>query len=206
MPDKEKKRIIYARVSSSKQTEDLERQVEALQKEYPGHETYKDIRSGLNFKRKRFEALLEQIHLGTVQEVVVSYRDRLCRYGFELFESLCRFNGTKIVVHNSSENTDCQQELSEDLLAICNFFVARNNGRRSSNTKTKKRKVEEDKAEPVEGVESCYEPVDGNLEVGVKQVPRYFQEGEVPGKQGGIQGQGCVRTQPWRDQEENREA
>ncbi len=207
-PDREKKKVIYARVSSSKQSEDLRRQVETLQSSYPEHETYKDIGSGLNFKRKRFEALLEQIHLGNVQEVVVSYRDRICRYGFELFESVCRFNGTKIVVHNSPEGKDCQQELADDLLAICKFFVARNNGRRSRSrkpgtNKAKKRKVEEDKAEPLEGVEGRPEQVDGNLEVGLQQVPGSRQEEKVPCEQGRFQGQGRVWAQPRGGQEED---
>ena len=147
-----KESFIYARVSSSKQTEDLERQVKTLQEAYPNHKTYKDIGSGLNYKRKNFETLLELVHGGNVEEIVVSYRDRLCRYGFELVESLCKFHDTKIVVHNKPETEGSQQELSEDLLAVCNFFVARNNGRRGGRNK-KKHKIQENKIEPDTRVE-----------------------------------------------------
>lgn len=164
--------VIYARVSSSKQSHDLERQVKALQESYPHHTTLRDIGSGLNYKRKNFEALLERVHSGNVEEIVVSYRDRLCRYGFELIEYLCKFHGTKIVVDNKSETEGSQQELSEDLLAICNFFVARNNGRRGGKGKKhKRRKVEEDQAGPVVGVEGTSKEVDGDIEMDVQPMP-----------------------------------
>lgn len=166
--DEKKERYIYARVSSSKQSSDLERQVAKLQESYPDHKTLKDIGSGLNYKRKNFEALLGRVYTGNVQEIVVSYRDRLCRYGFELFESLCNFHGTKIVVENQPETQGTQQELSEDLLAVCNFFVARNNGYRGGKTKKRKRcKSPKDKARPVTGMEAPATEVDGDGEVDV---------------------------------------
>lgn len=165
----QKESCIYARVSSSKQSADLDGQVKGLQEAYPNHKTYKDIGSGLNYKRKNFEALLERVHHGNVEEIVVSYRDRLCRYGFELVEALCKFHDTKIVVHHKSETEGSEQELSQDLLAVCNFFVARNNGRRGG--KHKKRKVQEDQAEPHSGVERQVEQVDGNFEMDVQPVP-----------------------------------
>ncbi|CAN0246919.1 unnamed protein product [Ectocarpus sp. 6 AP-2014] len=172
-PEKSQKEfIIYARVSSSKQSEDLERQVASLQESYPHHTTLKDIGSGLNYKRKNFEALLERVHSGNVEEVVVSYRDRLCRYGFELVESLCKRHGTKIVVHNKSETEGSQQELSEDLLAVCNFFVARNNGRRGGRGRQRKRrKVEEDQVGPDHRVEGAVAEVDGDGKVDVQPLP-----------------------------------
>lgn len=164
--------IIYARVSSSKQSGDLERQITTLQESYPHHTTFKDIGSGLNYRRKNFEALLGRVHSGNVEEIVVSYRDRLCRYGFELVESLCKFHGTKIVVHNKSETEGSQQELSEDLLAVCNFFVARNNGRRGGKGKKhKRRKVEEDQAGSVGGVEGTSAEMDGDIAMDIQPVP-----------------------------------
>jgi predicted site-specific integrase-resolvase len=64
-----KKSYIYARVSSSKQRADLDRQVEDLQKAFPGHLVVKDIASGVNFKRKGLQTILEQVILGVVEEV-----------------------------------------------------------------------------------------------------------------------------------------
>jgi len=169
--NQKKERYIYARVSSSKQSADLKRQVSVLEESYPEHKTLKDIGSGLNYKRKGFETLLGRIHTGNVQEIVVSYRDRLCRYGFELVESLCKFHGTKILVHNKSETEGFQQELSEDLMAVCNFFVARNNGKRGGRAKKHKRcEVAEDQVGSVSGVEETSDEVDGNIEVDVQPV------------------------------------
>ena len=82
----EKTKIIYARVSSNHQKEDLQRQIQDLQTAYPDHELISDIGSGLNYRRKGFQRLLEQVHEGTVGEIVVIHNDRLCRYGVELLE------------------------------------------------------------------------------------------------------------------------
>ena len=82
----EKTKIIYARVSSNHQKEDLQRQIHDLQAAYPDHELISDIGSGLNYHRKGFQRLLERVHEGAVDEVVVAHKDRLCRYGIELLE------------------------------------------------------------------------------------------------------------------------
>jgi putative resolvase len=73
---------------------------------------------------------------------VVAYKDRLCRFGFQLFESLCKRFEVRIVVHNREE-TGSDRELSEDLLAIINFFVARNNGRRAGQNRKRRRQTED---------------------------------------------------------------
>ncbi len=161
-PQKEK--IIYARVSSSKQKEDLDRQIEELRCSYPGYVVYKDIGSGLNYKRQRFAALLGRVYWGLVSEIAVTYRDRLCRYGFELVESFCSFHGTKIVVHNAQEADGSDQtELAEDLLAMCNFFFARSNGRRGGKGRKRLRNASQtNKAKPVSRVEEETSQMDGD--------------------------------------------
>ena len=194
----EKNKVIYARVSSSKQREDLERQVQGLKEKYPNHVVYKDIGSGLNFRRKRFEAVLDGIFTEVIGEVVVSYKDRLCRYGFELFELFCKHHGTKIVVSNSRENADNHGELAEDLLAVCNFFVARNNGRRSHQRK---------KAEAVSiaDVERDPEEVDGDCKMDLQQVSGPLQEGKVSDVQESLQEPDHWSTQSREEQKKDRE-
>lgn len=194
----EKKRVIYARVSSSKQREDLERQVQALKERYPNHVVYKDIGSGLNFRRKRFEAVLDGIFREVIGEVVVSYKDRLCRYGFELFELFCKHHGAKIVVSNNREKPDNHGELAEDLLAVCNFFVARNNGRRSHQRK----KTE---AVSIADVEEDPEEVDGYCEMDLQQVSGPLQKGKMSDVQESLQESNHWGTQPRADQEKDRE-
>ena len=134
----QRKTILYARVSSSHQKKagDLQRQIECLQAHCPKYDrVLQDVASGLNFKRKGLLALLDQVERGHVQKVVVSFRDRLARFGLELIERTFRKHGVTLdVVSRTSANVEDhdQQELSEDLLAVCNFFVAKNNGRRAA--------------------------------------------------------------------------
>jgi putative resolvase len=130
--------VAYARVSSAKQKEagDLERQCEAL-RQYRTDiaKIYRDVGSGLNFKRKGLLALLDEVERGHVEAVVVTYRDRLARFGTELLERTFRKHGTALdlVFRNEEEERGSgQRELADDLLAVCNFFVATNNGRRAA--------------------------------------------------------------------------
>lgn len=149
-----RKTICYARVSSNHQKEDLNRQIEFLQNSYPDTEVIKDIGSGLNYKRKGLETLLEQIYTGKVKEVVVTYKDRLCRFGFEIIEWIFKKYNVKLMVLNKltevPEDISRESELAEDLLSVTTFFVARNNGRRSAiykenRKKEKKKEIEEEK-------------------------------------------------------------
>lgn len=68
----QKAKICYARVSSEHQRDDLERQIANLRQYYPEYEIISDIGSGLNWKRRGFVALLERIHTGGIEEVVVT--------------------------------------------------------------------------------------------------------------------------------------
>ena len=124
-------KFIYARVSSKKQENDLKRQIESLQKLYPEYKVISDTGSGLNFSRKGFCKLLEAIITGTVAEVVVAYKDRLCRFGFELFENLCKHFSTTITIINNNNDKSSTQELAEDLLSIITVFTARFYGQRT---------------------------------------------------------------------------
>jgi putative resolvase len=137
-------KICYARVSSSKQKNDLDRQVNDLQILYPGHSVITDVGSALNFKRPGFLLLLDKISSNMVEEVVVLHKDRLCRFGFELVEWICSKHSTSLIVHNKA-GVDCdQRELADDLLAITNYFVAKNNGRRAAKNRKERKKAELD--------------------------------------------------------------
>ena len=78
--------VCYCRVSSAKQRDDLARQVEFMRQQYPEVEIVKDIGSGLNFKRKGLQALLVRLMRGDQLKIVIACKDRLCRFGFELFQ------------------------------------------------------------------------------------------------------------------------
>lgn len=119
--------ILYARVSSPKHREELERQCEYLQSQYPEGEIVSEIGGGLNYKRKKFLAVLERIFSGNVECLVVAYKDRLARFGFELFEWLCSKHHCQIVVLNKVELSP-SRELVEDIMAILHSFSARLDG------------------------------------------------------------------------------
>lgn len=125
-------KYIYARVSSTKQRDDLKRQIECLKKAYPGYDVISDIGSGINFKRKGLCTLLDKVIDGMVKEVVVMYRDRLARFGIDLLEFFFKKKGVKFVVHSRDEETiDDTQQLAEDLMAITTVFVAAHHGKRA---------------------------------------------------------------------------
>ena len=139
--------ILYARVSSTKQCDagDLERQIGTLKNYYPTYDKLiSDVGSGLNFRRKGLLSLLDAVEAGRVAKVVVTYRDRLARFGIDLLERTCRTHGTTLDVVSRDEDAaeDGAQELGEDLLAVCNYFVAQNNGRRAAAQRRGRRKRE----------------------------------------------------------------
>jgi predicted site-specific integrase-resolvase len=130
-------RIVYARVSSYKQRDDLERQVQKLKKEYPKHEIITDIGGGLNFKRKGLRSILELAMRGAVKEVVVAHRDRLCRFGFELIRWMVEKDGGKLVVLDDTSASP-EKELTDDLLAILHVFSCRMHGLRAYSNQIKR--------------------------------------------------------------------
>ena len=136
-------RVLYARVSSVHQRGDLARQSDALRTAFPAHEALvEDVGSGLNFRRRGFRALLERVRAGSIREVVVAHRDRLCRFGFDFVEDVFRAAGARVVVHNTGDASP-ESELADDLLAVATVFVARQNGLRSGrNRRTRKRRRE----------------------------------------------------------------
>ena len=135
-----KKRVCYCRVSSSKQKEDLKRQVDYMKKEYPYHEIITDIASGLNYNREGLKKLLGYAMDGEIEEVVIAYKDRLSRFGYEMIEWIIKdkSNG-KIKILNNNEEMTPTEEITKDIVAIMNVYTAKINGLR----KYKKKITEE---------------------------------------------------------------
>jgi putative resolvase len=133
-----KEKIAYARVSSPNQKADIERQIADLRAAYPGYTVISDIGSGLNYKRPGLQKILDTAYNGNLQEVVVMYKDRLCRLAFDLIQSFLEKAGAKIVVHHKVEGSQ-ENELAEDLLAIVTVFTARHHGlRKGRNLRTRR--------------------------------------------------------------------
>ncbi|MQL56044.1 IS607 family transposase [Acidianus ambivalens] len=140
---RKRKVILYARVSSNAQKDDLVNQVKYLEenvKEYD--QVITDVGSGLNMKRKGFLKLLRMILNNEVSKVVVAYPDRLVRFGFEIIEEVCKAHNCELVVLNNEDKTP-EQELIEDLVSILVSFSGKLYGMRSQKYEKVKKCVEE---------------------------------------------------------------
>lgn len=126
----EKKRYIYCRVSSKKQTDDLKRQEDFLKSSYPDYTIISDVGSGINWKRPGFKTILVNTMQGNVEEVVVAHRDRLCRFAFELIEWIFNSFKTKLTVLDQKSCKSDQDELTDDIISIIHVFSCRQMGRR----------------------------------------------------------------------------
>ena len=121
--------VCYCRVSSGKQKDDLQRQVDFMQGRYPNAEIVTDVGGGLNFRRKGLVSILERLQRGDKLLIVVAHRDRLARFGFELIEWLAEQNGGGVVVLGNTDYSP-EQELTQDILAILHTFSCRLHGLR----------------------------------------------------------------------------
>lgn len=133
-----RKVIGYCRVSSHKQKDDLVRQEDnvktyMLAKGYQ-FEIVTDIGSGINYNKKGLNYLIDLITNSEVDRIVVLYKDRLLRFGYELIENLCTKYGTKIEIIDSTDKTE-EQELVEDLVQIVTVFSGRLQGKRAHKAK-----------------------------------------------------------------------
>ena len=130
--------IGYCRVSSAKQKDDLERQVQNV-KAYllaqgKPFEIIEDIGSGINYNKKGLLELLQKVIDHKVEKIVVLYKDRLLRFGYELFENIAKSYGTSIEIIDNTEKTK-QEELVEDLVQIITVFSCKLQGKRAKKTK-----------------------------------------------------------------------
>jgi predicted site-specific integrase-resolvase len=115
--------------------DDLERQKYLLQSQFPTHIMVTDIGSGINWKRKGLQTILESAMSRDIEEVVVAHRDRLCRFAFELIQFILENNGVKLIVLDTEDGKSTEQELSEDILSIVHIYSCRSMGRRRYKSK-----------------------------------------------------------------------
>ena len=123
--------VVYARVSSGDQKEDLDRQVGrvvewATQQGYRPDEVVKEIGSGLNGNRRWLRRVIAD---PTVKVIVAEHRERLCRFGFEYLEAALAGRGARIVVKDQDEVED---DLVRDVTEVMTSLCARLYGRRSA--------------------------------------------------------------------------
>ena len=154
--------VLYARVSSKKQDDDLQRQIAYLQNKYPNAEIITDIASGLNFKRKGLLSILERALRGDKLRVVVAHKDRLARFGYDLIEWLITKNGGSILVLHNTPHASPADELSQDLLAVLSVFATRMHGLRKYRDE-----IQADKNLSKSGAESAVSSMAGSEPLGL---------------------------------------
>ncbi|GHO94854.1 IS607 family transposase ISTko1 [Reticulibacter mediterranei] len=142
--------IVYARVSGVGQKPDLLNQIKALEtycqeRAIPIDEWMQDIGSGLNYKRKQFNRLMEMVELGHVRRIIIAHHDRLVRFGYGYFEAFCERHNTQLIVVNG-DSLSPEQELVQDLMAIITVFGARLHGLRSYKKAIKDAALHKDQA------------------------------------------------------------
>ena len=143
--------VAYARVSGVAQKPDLANQLRALEVYCNQHtikvdEWMQDSGSGLNYKRKQFNRLMEMVELGQVRRLIIAHQDRLVRFGYDYFEAFCERHNTEIVVIDG-ETLSPEQELVQDLVAILTVFSARLHGLRSYKKVIKDAALQKDQAQ-----------------------------------------------------------
>ncbi|EAJ7142045.1 IS607 family transposase [Campylobacter jejuni] len=123
----EKLNVIYARVSTHKQKQDLKNQIENTiaflnAKGIKVDKVYEDIKSGMTLDRKGFMELLDDVMQKRISVVYIAYKDRLARLSYDLVEKLFNDNGARIEIINSCENKALEQELFEDIMQTIHSF------------------------------------------------------------------------------------
>ena len=133
-----RKTIGYCRVSSNKQKDDLERQVENvttyLTAQGKPYTVITDIGSGINYSKKGLRELIDKITKNEVEKVVVLFKDRLLRFGYELLEYIAELYGCEIEIIDNTDKTE-EQELVEDLVQIITVFSCKLQGKRAHKAK-----------------------------------------------------------------------
>ena len=140
--------ICYARVSTSEQKADLQRQVNLLQSfcEAKGWQpqVIQDLGSGLNYNKRGLRELIKLILAGSVERIVVSHKDRLLRFGAEIIFQICEaFNTQVIIITRNDEKIAFEEELAQDVLEIITVFSAKLYGSRSKKNKIIAEKLKE---------------------------------------------------------------
>lgn len=143
-----RKNVIYTRVSTTKQKDDLVKQ-EQLLKDFCNtngiivDEIFSEVASGMNENRSELNKLIKLVTENKIEKIYITYKDRLTRFGFGYIEYLCNLYNTKIVILNNTINKESfENELSNDLISIIHHFSMKLYGKRRSELNTIKKQLE----------------------------------------------------------------
>jgi len=138
----DKKVLAYCRVSSHGQTEDLQRQQQALAeacaKINQPFEIISDCGSGINYRNRGLTRLLRMILKGEVSTLVLTHRDRLLRFGSQLLFNICEYFEVRVLILHEQEEEDFEKQLATDLIEIITVFTSRVYGRRAQENRRRR--------------------------------------------------------------------
>jgi predicted site-specific integrase-resolvase len=102
-----------------------------MKSKYKNYLMIEDIGSGINFNRKGFKSIVKLAIEGKINKLVVAYKDRLTRFGFEFIEDLIKeYSQGEIIIEKDKKDKEPKEELVEDVLQILNVYTAKMNGMR----------------------------------------------------------------------------
>lgn len=121
--------VIYARVSTRNQKDDLQNQVDFLKlfcnaKGMIVNQCIEDFGSGLNYNRKKWNKLFDDVMGNRIKTIVITNKDRFIRFGYDWFEKFCEKFNTKIIIVKN-ETLSPKEELVQDMIAILHVFRCR---------------------------------------------------------------------------------
>lgn len=160
--DKHNNKIIsYSRVSTQNQKEQLKEQTQRIYESCISRgikldEQIEDIKSGMSFDRKGFDELCQEVIRGNVEMIVIENKDRLMRFGYEMFEKFFKYFGTSILVLNDEiSNKSYEQELTEDLISIIHYFTMKSYSHKHKLNKLRKElELDEKQAKQLNNLEN----------------------------------------------------
>ena len=148
---KKRKNIIYARVSTSKQKDDLKKQIQILNDFCNSNgiiidEIFAEIASGINEDREEFNKIIDLVINKEIDKIYITFEDRLTRFGFKYFENLFdKFDTQIVVLNNKINNESFEEELSNDLISIIHHFSMKMYSNRRKKLKEASKLIENNK-------------------------------------------------------------
>jgi predicted site-specific integrase-resolvase len=119
--------VIYGRVSTHKQKNDLERQIDSIQAYCKNNninitDIYSDISSGIDLDRNNLNKLIDDVINLNIKNIYISHQDRLTRLSFRTLQELFNKFGTNIIIINDTSNESNDNEIFEELISLMNIF------------------------------------------------------------------------------------
>ncbi len=138
-PKNEKITLGYARVATYNRRNDLEKQLNVIEKFCIAngwrYKTISDIGSDLKYDKKGLLEIIKLIETNQVCRLVINYKDRLLRFGSEIIFEICKYHDVEVVIITEDENKFNKQELAQDMITIVTDFSAKLYGKQSNKNK-----------------------------------------------------------------------